>query len=280
MDPTGVSGHDVLITINGQIAYAYTAGHAFDSGRPTVMFIHGAANDHSVWTLQSRYFSYHGWNALAVDLPGHGRSQGEPLSSIGELADWIEKLMDEAGITEAAVVGHSMGSLVALETAVRYASRISRVAMIGTAIPMQVTDVLLSTSKANDHVAYEMINVFSHSPRAQIGGNRVPGAWIMGSDLRLMERSGPGVLHADFVACNSYENGLAAAAKAKCPFLLVLGQRDLMTPPRAVREAAATFADVTTVVLDGTGHTLMSEQPDAVLDALIEFLKVEQTSPA
>ena len=262
----------MLITVNGLKAYAYTAGHAFDTNLPTVLFIHGAANDHSVWALQSRYFAYHGWNALAVDLPGHDRSEGKPMSSIGALADWIEKLMDAAGVNQAAVVGHSMGSLAALETAARYPSRVSRVAMIGTAIPMPVTDTLLSASKANDHVAYEMINVFSHSPSAQIGGNRVPGAWIMGSGLRLMERSGPGVLHTDFTACNGYEDGLDAAAKAKCPFLLILGQRDLMTPPRAVSEAAAKFADAKTIVLDGTGHSLMSEQPDAVLDALIGFI--------
>ena len=270
----------MLIAINGLKAYAYTAAHAFNSNLPTVLFIHGAANDHSVWALQSRYFAYHGWNAIAVDLPGHGRSEGKPLSSIGELADWIEKLMDAAGIARAALVGHSMGSLAALETAVRYASRVSRVTMIGTAIPMPVTNVLLSMSQANDHVAYEIINVFSHSPRAQIGGNRVPGAWMMGSGVRLMERSGPGVLHADFTACNSYENGLNAAAKAKCPFLLVLGQRDLMTPPRSAREATAIFTDARSIVLEGTGHSLMSEQPDAVLDALIEFLKAEQTAPA
>lgn len=230
--------------------------------------------------MQSRYFAYHGWNALAIDLPGHGRSEGEPLGSVGGLADWIEQFMDAIGIGQAALVGHSMGSLAALEIAVRCPARVSRVAMIGTAVPMPVTEVLLSTSKANDHAAYEMISVFSHSPRAQIGGNRVPGAWIMGSGLRLMERSRPDVLHTDFTACNSYENGLTAAATAKCPFLLVLGQRDLMTPPRAVREAVAKFADVKTIVLDGTGHSLMSEQPDAVLDALIEFLKAEQTSPA
>lgn len=270
----------MLITVNGQKTYAYTAGHVFDSDLPTVLFIHGAAHDHSVWALQSRYFAYHGWNALAVDLPGHGRSAGKPFSSIVALTNWIEDFMDAAGIAETSVVGHSMGSLVALEAAVRYPSRIRRVAMIGTAIPMPVTDVLLSTSQANDHVAYEMINVFSHSPRAQIGGNRVPGAWIMGSGVRLMERSGPDVLHADFTACNDYENGLDAAAKASCPFLLVLGQRDLMTPPRAAREAVAKFSNVKTVVLDGAGHALMSEQPDAVLDALIEFLKEEQTSPA
>jgi len=272
--------NDVLLTVNGQKAYAYTAGHAFDSSLPTVLFIHGAANDHSVWALQSRYFAYHGWNALAVDLPGHGRSEGKPLSSVGELATWIRKLMDAAGVTRTALVGHSMGSLVALETAIHDPDRVSRVAMIGTAIPMPVTDALLSTSQANDHVAYEMINVYSHSSRAQIGGNRVPGAWIMGSGMRLMERTRPGVLHTDFTACNSYENGLDAATKAKCPFLLVLGQRDLMTPPRLASKAAANFVDAKTIVLDGTGHSLMSEQPDAVLDSLIEFLKVEQTATA
>jgi pimeloyl-ACP methyl ester carboxylesterase len=270
----------VLLTVNGQKAYAYTAGHTFDSSLPTVLFIHGAANDHSVWALQSRYFAYHGWNALAVDLPGHGRSEGEPLSSVGELAAWIGKLMDTAGVTRTALVGHSMGSLVALETATHDPDRISRVAMIGTAIPMPVTDALLSTSQANDHVAYEMINVYSHSARAQIGGNRVPGAWIMGSAIRLMERTGPGVLHTDFTACNDYENGLDAATKVKCPFLLVLGQRDLMTPPRSAAKAVENFVDAKTIVLDGTGHSLMSEQPDAVLDSLIEFLKVEQTAPA
>ncbi len=270
----------MLIRVNGLKAYAYSAGHAVDAGRPAVLFIHGAANDHSVWALQSRYFAYHGWNALALDLPGHGRSEGKPMSSIGELADWIAGVMDAAGISEAALVGHSMGSLVALETAVRHASRVTRVAMIGTAIPMPVTGVLLDTSKANDHAAYEMINIFSHSPRAQIGGNRVPGGWLMGSGMRLMERSGDGVLHADFVACNSYNNGLSAAAKATCPFLLILGQRDLMTPPRAARDAAAKFADAKSIVLDASGHALMSEQPDAVLDALIGFLKAEQTTPA
>lgn len=270
----------MLITVNGQKVYAYTAGHAFDPGLPSVLFVHGAANDHSVWALQSRYFAYHGWNAIAVDLPGHGRSDGEPLSDIGAIADRVKNVMDEVGVEKAAIVGHSMGSLAALETAARHPTRISRVAMIGTAIPMPVTDVLLSTSKANDHVAYEMINVFSHSARAQIGGNQMPGGWMMGSGERLMERSGPGVLHADFTACNSYDNGLDAAVKANCPFLLILGQRDLMTPPRAIREAAAKFPNARTIILDGTGHALMSEQPDAVLDALIEFLKTEQMSPA
>ncbi len=270
----------MFLEVNGHKTYAYTGNHAFDASLPTVIFIHGAANDHSVWALQSRYFAYHGYNALAVDLPGHGKSAGGALNDVAALADWVKALMDAGGIGEAAVIGHSMGSLIGLETAARYPANVSRLVLIGTAIPMAVSEALLETSAANDHAAYEMINVFAHSPRAQIGGNRLPGAWMMGNSMRLMERSANGVLHADFTACNSYRGGLDAANKVRCPVLLVLGQRDLMTPPRATKAAAANFSDARTVMLEGTGHSLMSEQPDAVLDALIDFLRTESVAAA
>jgi len=136
---------------------------------------------------------------------------------------------------------------------------------------MPVSGALLKTSAANDHVAYEMINAFAHSARAKLGGNRVPGAWMLGNSIRLMERSADGALHADFTACNEYKGGLEAARKVRCPVLLILGQRDQMTPPRAAKAASESFANARVVTLKGTGHSLMSEQPDAVLDALIEF---------
>jgi len=270
----------VFLDVNGRRTYAYTGNHAVDTSLPTIIFIHGAANDHSVWSLQSRYFAYHDHNVLAVDLPGHGKSGGNALDSVAALAQWIKALMDASGIGTAAIVGHSMGSLIGLEVAARYPGNVSRLVMVGTAVPMPVSDALLKASAANDHVAYEMINLFAHSPRAQIGGNRVPGAWMTGNSMRLMERSGDGVLHADFTACNDYSGGMEAAKKVRCPVLLILGQRDLMTPPRAAREAAAMFHEARTVLLNGTGHSLMSEQPDAVLDALIDFLRTKAASAA
>jgi len=270
----------VILNVNGFETFAYTGNHAIDASLPTVIFIHGAANDHSVWSLQSRYFAYHGHNVLAVDLPGHGKSGGSALDSVDALAQWVKALMDAAGIGQVTIVGHSMGSLIGLEMAARYPQAVTRLVMVGTAVPMPVTDALLKTSAANDHVAYEMINVFAHSARAQIGGNRLPGAWMMGNGMRLMERSGDGVLHADFSACNNYRGGLEAAKKVECPVLLILGQRDLMTPPQAAREAAALFRQSRTVLLDGAGHSLMSEQPDAVLDALIDFFKPEKRPTA
>jgi pimeloyl-ACP methyl ester carboxylesterase len=262
----------MLLTVDRLPVYAYSAGHRFEPARPTAVFIHGAANDHSVWTLQSRYFAYHGWNALAPDLPGHGRSGGKALATIENLADWVIRLLDAAGAKSAALVGHSMGSLVALETAARHPQRIDKIALVGTAVPMPVSEALLEASRVNDHAAYEMINAYAHSNSAQLGGNRVPGAWMMGASIRLMERSGAGVLHADFSACNAYGNGLESASRIKCPALLILGKRDLMTPVKAAKALADGLGGSRTVLLEGAGHALMAEKPDEVLDALIGFL--------
>jgi len=270
----------VFTTVAGRKTYAYTANKPLDSSLPAIVFVHGAANDHSVWSLQSRYFAYHGWSALAVDLPGHGRSEGAALDSIAALAQWLVAFLDAVNVTQCYIVGHSMGSLVGLETAARHPSRVNGLALVGTAVPMQVSDVLLKTSAANDHLAYELINTFAHSPRAQLGGNRVPGAWMLGNNMRLMERSANGTLYADFSACNDYKDGLDAAKKVQCPVLMILGQRDLMTPPRAASQAAGSFSEVRTVILEGAGHSLMSEQPDAVLDALIGFVDTTRTTPA
>ena len=262
----------MYLTVDNGKVYAYTANRAFDSNKPTVVFIHGAATDHSVWSLQSRYYAYHGWNAFAIDLPGHGKSADLPCSSIGEAADWIGRLLDAAGAGQAALVGHSMGSLIALEAAARHPERVSRLALIGSAVPMPVSEPLLNASKANDHLAYDMINVFAHSASAQMGGNRVPGMWMMGSAMRLLERSAPGVLYADFSACNGYTAGLEAAQNVKCPALMILGKRDLMTPMKIAGDLVSKLPDVKVVALEGAGHALMSEKPDEVLDSLISFL--------
>ena len=165
-----------------------------------------------------------------------------------------------------------MGSLVALETAARHPQRVRKLAMVGTSVPIEVSESLLNASRANDHVAYEMINIYAHSNTAQLGGNRVPGMWMMGSAMRLMERSGDGVLHADFTACTGYVSGLEAAKNVKCPALLILGKRDLMTPMKVAKDVISKLADVKVVALDGAGHSLMAEKPDDVLDHLIAFL--------
>jgi pimeloyl-ACP methyl ester carboxylesterase len=272
------------IDINGQSAYAYTGGKAFDASLPCVVFIHGAQNDHSVWSLQSRWFAHHGYAVLAVDLPGHGRSAGKPLASVEDLADWIELLIEkvmrsgtpEGGACDTArnvsLVGHSMGSLTALECACRHPARIARIALVGTAVPMPVSEALLIAARDKEPKAIAMINSWSHSPQGTIGGNTVPGIWLLGASRRLMERQKPGVLHNDLAACNAYTHGMEAAAALPCPALIISGSKDMMTHPKAASKLAAVIKNVRSVNLDGAGHSLMAEQPGAVLDALRAFI--------
>jgi pimeloyl-ACP methyl ester carboxylesterase len=263
----------MLLQVHGKQAYAYSGGKPFDATLPTVVFVHGAQCDHSVWILQSRYLAHHGYGVLAVDIPGHGRSEGPALASVGELADWVAAVQDAAGATQVAIVGHSMGSLIALECAARRPGRVAKIALLATAYPMKVSADLLDATKNDEPAAQDMVNIWSHLAYAQYPNNPGPGFWVIGENLRLMQRQKPGVMHADFAACNAYAGGADAAAKVRCPALFLLARRDAMTPARAAQDFAKSVKGAQIVFIDGSGHNMMGEKPDDVLDALIAFLK-------
>ena len=263
----------MLLKVNGKQAYAYTGGKAFDPALPTVVFSHGAQCDHSVWILQSRYLAHHGYGVLALDLPGHGRSEGPALARVEDIADWVVALLDAAGVTLARIAGHSMGSLIALECAARHPDRVAQIALLATAYPMKVSAELLEATKSNEPVAQDMVNIWSHLAYAQYPNNPGPGFWVIGENLRLMQRQKPGVMHVDFTACNAYAGGAEAAARVRCPALFLLARRDSMTPVRAAQDFAKSIQGSRTVIIEGSGHNMMGEKPDDVLDSLLAFLK-------
>jgi pimeloyl-ACP methyl ester carboxylesterase len=258
------------LVVDGRTAYAYTGGRPFDANAPCVVFVHGALHDHSVWTLLARWTAHHGFSALAVDQPGHGRSDGPPLASIAALADWLLALLAAAGVQRAYLVGHSMGSLIALEAAARAPELAAGLVMLGTAYPMKVSDALLATARDEPARAIAMVNAFSHSSHAAKPSYPGPGAWLHGANSALMHRIQDGaegnLFEHDFRVCDAYANGLEAAAKVRCPAHLILGRRDVMTPPRAAKELAAALRATVTQI--DAGHALMQEAPDAVLAAL------------
>lgn len=256
--------------------YCYTGGKAFDRALPTVVMLHGAQNDHSVWALQSRYLAHHGFGVLAVDLPGHGRSRGPALRSVEEMAAWLLSVLDAAGAGSAALVGHSMGSLIALETAFRAPERITRLSLLGATYPMKVSDALLHAALHAEGDAIDMVNIWSHSSYAQKPSCPGPGFYVSGMSKRLMERMAARgeehMFHTDFTACNAYANGEVAAAGVRCPVQFIFGSKDMMTPPRSTRALLAALPGARSVTVDA-GHQMMAEQPDAVLDALLAFLR-------
>jgi pimeloyl-ACP methyl ester carboxylesterase len=260
------------LQLDGKAAFAYTAAHDIDPVKRSIVFVHGAGLDHSWWGLQSRYFGYHGFNVLAVDLPAHGRSAGPGLAAIGDMADWVKRILDEKKIKTAAVIGHSMGSLIALEFAARYPDAAEKIALIGVAYPMKVSEGFLDAAKRNDQSAYDMETIWGHAAQVPLAGNPNPGMWMYGDTLARLSRLAPGVLHTDLVACNSYAAGLEAAANLQCAALFVLGGRDVMTPPRGAEDLIKRIEKSSSARIAISGHSLMAEAPDATLNALIAFL--------
>ncbi|WP_298211410.1 alpha/beta hydrolase [Acidovorax sp.] len=270
----------MFIQVNDAAIYAYTGGKAFDVAKPTVVFIHGVLNDHSVWALQSRYMANHGWNVLAIDLPGHCKSGGEAPASVEQAADFIGALLDAAGVQRAALVGHSWGSLIAMEAAARLKDRISHLVLVGTAFPMKVSPALIEASLNDPEKAMRMVNVFSRSTLAAPPSALGPGTWVFGAGMALgrrVLRSNPtvNVFHRGFVACDSYAGGEAAMAQLTCSVLFALGAQDQMTAPKAAQgliSAARAAGRTVQVASLPVGHNQMTEAPEETLAAIHGFL--------
>lgn len=269
------------LNVNGARTYCYTGGKPFDAAKPTVVFIHGVLNDHSVWILQSRYLAHHGWNVLAVDLPGHCRSEGEAPASVEDAAGFVAALLDAAGVQKVALVGHSWGSLIALEAASRLKDRVSHLVLVGTAFPMKVSPALIESSLNEPEKALRMVNVFSRSTLAAPPSALGPGTWVYGSSLALGRRvlrsnAKVNLFHRGFVACDSYAGGDAAIRAITCPVLFLLGAQDQMTQPKAaqaLQQAAREAGKALTTVSLPVGHHQMTETPEATLQAIRDFLR-------
>jgi len=257
----------VNFRVEDKAVFAYTAAHEIDPGKRSIVFVHGAGLDHSWFGLQSRYFAYHGWDMLALDLPGHGRSAGPPIPTIQGMADWLFEVLKEANIPKTSLVGHSMGALITVEFAARHPEAVERIGMIGVAHPMKVGDAFLDAAKRNDYSAFDMYTIWGHAAQVPLGGNPNPGMWMYGDTRARLERLAPGVLYNDLKASNDY----VLSGEVKCPALFILGKRDVMTPLKAAKGLQEKISNSKTVIVDFSGHSLMAEAPDATLDALIEF---------
>ena len=257
----------MLIEVRGHRVFATTGGVAPDPARPLIVFLHGAGMDHSVFALQTRWFAHHGWRVLAIDFPGHGRSGGEALTDISALAAWTAELVEGQG-GRAALVGHSMGALVALATAARWPERITGLGLIGVGEKMPVHADLLAAAKVGHHDAVDMVAIWGLGGSATRGGSPSPGQWMLGAAERLLEQSPPGALYADLAACNAYAGVIEDAGKVACPTAVVLGQRDMMTPAKSGAALAARIRQAKLTVIQGAGHMMGIEKPAETLAAL------------
>ena len=256
------------LNVDGRDVFATTGGTPFDPAKPTVVFLHGAGFDRTAWSLQTRWFAHHGRSVLAIDFPGHGWSDGPTLPSIAALADWTAKLVEAAGLKDAALVGHSMGGLVALDTAARHPDRVRALGLCGVAVEMPVHPEMLESARANTLKVQELMTFWGMGNALHKGGMVSPGLWLRAGSLAVLAANKPDVIHTDLAACNAYKDAPARATAVKCPTVLVLGDGDLMTPAAKAKPLAAAIAGSRTVVIPSCGHFMMVERPDETLEAL------------
>ena len=259
------------LMVDGHKVHVTTGGVAPDGAGPAVVLIHGAGLDRSVWSMQARYLAHKGIDTYVPDLPGHGHSDGEPIPDIPAMGDWIIRFMDAVGVEKAVIAGHSMGSLITLETAARHPERVSGIVMIGAAQTMPVHPDLLAAAEANDSLAHELITDWGFGSAPHIGGHPQPGTWVMGGGLATFANGPAGALANDLAACNAYD-GLESAGRVKCPALFILGSEDKMTPLKSGRALAEAIAGAKVQVMSRTGHMLMAERPRDVAKLLAGFV--------
>jgi pimeloyl-ACP methyl ester carboxylesterase len=258
----------VEISVDGRMVRVATGGRTHDGDEPGVVFVHGAGADRTGWQLQTRWFAHHGYRAAAVDLPGHGGTDGPALETIAEMADWLAVTVKAMGLAPAHIVGHSMGSFVTLETAARHPEVARSIVLLGTAAAMPIHPELLATAVADDPKAARLITSWGIGSRAHRGGHASPGMWLIGGNHALIDRSPAGSLGSDLSASGAYERALDAAAEVSCPVTLILGREDKMTPNRAAIDLIDALADVDTVYFDEIGHFIHIEAPIATRQAV------------
>jgi len=265
--------------INDKEFFASTGGQPFDKNKPIIIFVHGSGLSHITWVLQTRYFAFHGYSVLAIDLPGHGYSNGPSLKSIEEMGDWIANVIDSMEINEVSLVGHSQGCLVTMETASRYPSKVKCLSLMGGGRAIPMNPELLDLAESGNTKAVDLMMDWAHGPDGHFGGHPVPGLHHINIGGTIVHNcSVKDALGVDFRACDNYKNGFEAAKKIKCPTLNILGEYDRMIPVNEGKKLAANILNSEIVIIPKCGHMILLEQADKALEALKKFIKKNHPS--
>ena len=238
-----------------------------DSGaqKQSLVFIAGSGGDHTAWLNQYAQLKKK-YNIVAVDLPGHGRSEGTGERHVKDYCVWIKNLLDDLGLNEPILVGHSLGAAIALQFAVSHPKKIAGIVCLGGGMKMPVNPFMLEFLKTNPAQMpaeiTELICKFSLAKENRPQFSAVLQKNISGSKVD--------ILYGDLSACDEMDL-TGEAEKIKVPALIICGAEDKMTPPDLSRALAANITGSSLEIIAGAGHMVMLEQPVEFCKALEKF---------
>ena len=257
----------MIIELNNKKVFASDAGKIFEKEKDTIILLHGSGLTHIVWSLTEQYLSNKGYNILALDLPGHGNSEGPSLKSIEEIAEWLEKIINKIEIQHLTILGHSQGCLEAIEYVSKYSSKIKNLILVGGSYKITVNQDLIDLASAGDKDSIKLIMKWGYEGSKKfIGGN--PVEKIINSSRAIRE-----ILAVDLIACNNYKNGFEAAKSIKCPTLLIFGELDKMVSLEKSKKFAELIPNAETYIIQNCGHMIMFENAFKMREKIAEFLK-------
>ena len=257
----------MIFEVENKKVFTSDAGRSFDKNKHTLILLHGSGQSHVVWSLTDQYLSEKGYNVFALDLPGHGNSEGQSLNSIEETANWLEKVVIKIGIQDLTMLGHSQGCLVALEYAHKFSKRIKSLIFVAGSYKIPVNKSLIDLAHSGDMESLNLMMKWGYGYSKQfIGGN--PLQKILNSTREVRE-----VLAIDLIACNNYKNGINAIKKIKCPTLFIFGELDKMIKLDEGKKFFQLIPNSKIHIIKDCGHMIVLENAFEMREKVAEFLK-------
>ena len=227
--------------------------------------MHGSGLSHIVWSLHEQFYTSQGFNVLAIDLPGHGNSDGPALKSIQEISDWVKNLMKVVNVNKIIIVGHSQGSLVGIDFGSRYPDLIDKLVLVAGSYRMPVNQDLIDLAEAGDEKAILLMMKWGYEgSKAFIGGN--PVKKIINSTREIRE-----ILAVDLNACNNYKDGKESLEKINCPTLCIFGDLDKMVPLEVGNKMATMIKNSEKKIINNCGHMIIFEKAFEMRKIVKEF---------
>jgi pimeloyl-ACP methyl ester carboxylesterase len=251
-----------LQEIDGRKIACWVNNGSFLPDRRTLVFIHGSGADHTNWIEQYTPLK-NGFNIAAIDLPGHGRSEGPGEQAVAAYVEWVKKTLDGLGIVNPILIGHSLGAAICLSFVIRYGTAAAAVVPVGGGVKMPVNPMILEGLQQDPAAVIGLAAKFSVAKQ-----NRERFSGLLMESLSLVD---PGIIHGDFSACSGLDI-TEAVAGIRIPTLVICGAEDKMTPPSLSRFIGERIPGAKLALIEGAGHLVMMENPEAFNETLTAFV--------
>lgn len=233
----------------------------FDAAKKTLVFVHGSGGDHTAWVHQYGRLG-NDFNIAALDLPGHGRSEGPGEREVGRYVEWVEKILENLDAPRPVLIGHSIGAAISLAFALKSGDRLGGIVPVGGGATMPVNPAILDGVKADPAAVIAMVSKIAV---AKSNRERLTGALT-----ESLSRVDPGIIYGDFLACSRFDI-TETVSRIRVPVLIVCGDEDKMTPAPMSQYLKDHIPGAQLETISGAGHFPMMENAEAFNGVLRRF---------